>query len=171
MGRVDWPPGGTVYLDTNVFVYFVEDIAPHAGSARELFENADAGNVTLFTSILTLAELLVQPLRAGHVELAGIYRRLLLEPRAGLRVVALDASILEGAAGLRAGSASLRLPDALHLATARDTGCNAVVTNDARWKRAAAGVVLMSELQPWRRFLPAKTDPQARATGPCRFAA
>jgi predicted nucleic acid-binding protein len=47
-----------------------------------------------------------------------------------LRLVPADAAICRTAARLRAAQRSLRLPDAIHLATALEQGATAFVTND-----------------------------------------
>ena len=61
-------------------------------------------------------------------------------------VVPIDRAVLLEAAQLRAAT-SLRLPDAIHVATARLTGCSAFISNDARL-RAGAGppVIVMTEI-------------------------
>ena len=86
------------------------------------------------TSILTLLEVLVVPLRAGHESLASDYRRVLNHTK-GLTLYPVDHAVCERAAKMRADHPWLRTPDALQIATAVEHGAQIIVTNDNRWKR------------------------------------
>ena len=61
-----------------------------------------------------------------------VYRDLFTSPPPGLAVAGLNAAIQERAAELRATIESLRLPDAIHLATAETERCDLFLTNDKR---------------------------------------
>ena len=146
MGVTDALKGRQVYLDANVFIYAVEGIPPYVGPMRELFGEVDAGSVRAATSELTLAEALVRPMADGNTELQAAYQDV-LQTRDGLQLVPVSRSILVEAARLRAENHALKLPDAIHVATARASGCEALLTND-RALTGASGlqVVLCSEL-------------------------
>ncbi len=147
MGEIAWQPGNRVYLDTNLFIYAVEAIAPYAEHVKSLFEAADRGQIRLVVSSLALAETLVMPYRKGDDILITAYRELFTHPPAGLLVAQLDAAVLEQAARLRATVDSLRLPDAIHLATGEAQQCDMFLTNDKRLKAATIlPVVVLSEL-------------------------
>lgn len=146
MGEIAWQPGNRVYLDTNLFIYAIEEVAPFAMQVRPLFQAADRGEVTLVTSLLALAEALVMPYRKGNDVLITNYRELLTHPPSGLFVAQLDATVLERAAELRAVVDSLRLPDAIHLATAESEQCDLFLTNDRRLRSATVlPVVVLAE--------------------------
>ena len=132
MGTSKWRAGDRVYVDTNLFIYAVEQVMPFAPQVKHLLEAADEGPVTLVTSLLTLAETLVMPLRQENVSLIDVYRELFTLPPPGLIVAPLDADILEQAARLRASTPSFYLPDAIHLATAQTRQCDLFLTNDSR---------------------------------------
>ena len=134
MGGLTWQPGQRIYLDANLFVYAVEQVSPFALGVEGLFHAADQGEVTLVTSLLTLPETLVMPYRKADDILVMMYHELFTLPPPGLHVVPLSAQILEHAARLRATEFSLKLPDAIHLATALSEQCDLVVTNDRRLK-------------------------------------
>ena len=70
--------GDRLYLDTNVFIYYVEGHRRLAPVLAELFEMIDERAVSVFTSELTLAEVLVKPIADGNMHVAAIYERLLL---------------------------------------------------------------------------------------------
>ena len=68
--------GKRIYLDANIVIYAAEAFAPSLAVLTRLFEMADAGDCTLVTSQLTLAEVLVKPLAAGNEAAVGQYRAL-----------------------------------------------------------------------------------------------
>lgn len=147
MGDLKWLPGNRIYLDTNLFIYAVEEIAPHAGQVRPFLQAADRGEIVLVTSLLALAETLVMPFRKRDDVLASTYRELFVRPPTGLHVARLDAGVLQLAARLRATLDSLHLPDAIHLATAESEQCDLVLTNDKRLKAATnVHVVVLAEI-------------------------
>ena len=105
------------------------------------------GEIQLVTSLLALAETLVTPHRNQDDELIATYRELFTQPPAGLSVSPLDATILDRAAEMRATSASLRLPDAIHLATADTEQCDCFLTNDKRLRDVISlPVVVLAEV-------------------------
>jgi len=146
LGEIAWRPGSRVYLDTNLFIYAIEEVAPFAAQVRPLLQAADRGEVTLVTSLLALAESLVMPYRKGDDILIANYRELLTHPPSGLIVAELDAAVLVRAAALRAEVDSLHLPDAIHLATAESEQCDLFVTSDKRLRGATVlPVVVLAE--------------------------
>jgi predicted nucleic acid-binding protein len=147
LGEIAWQTSNRIYLDTNLFIYAVEAIEPYGQLVRPLFEAADGGEIRLVTSSLALAETLVMPYRKRDDVLIAAYRELFTRPPTGLLVAPLDAAVLEQAARLRATVDSLRLPDAIHLATARSQQCDTFLTNDKRLKAATVlPVVVLSDL-------------------------
>ena len=87
------------------------------------------------------------PCRRGDDTLIAAYRELFTRPPPGLAVAQLDAAILERAAELRATIESLRLPDAIHLATAETERCDPFLTNDKRLKSVPVlPVVVLAEV-------------------------
>jgi len=85
------------------------------------------------TSVLTLVEVLVQPLRVGNTDLAQEYHDILVM-RDDYRLVEISTDIAISAAAIRARY-SLRTPDAIHVATAIKMGCDAILTNDRDFRR------------------------------------
>jgi predicted nucleic acid-binding protein len=121
---------GRVYLDTNIFIYALEGYPVFRAVLTMLFEALDRGELTAVTSELTLAEVLVKPLLDHHAERQAAYLEA-LQPSTSLQIVPVSREVLIAAARLRA-DANLKLPDAIHAATAQLTGCGQFLTNDAR---------------------------------------
>jgi predicted nucleic acid-binding protein len=87
-------------------------------------------------SSLSVGEALVRPAQAGRAR--EIALGVLDMP--GLRVRSVDLLVAAEAARIRSVS-SLRMPDAVVIATGVLTGCSAIVTNDRRLAAAAPQVV------------------------------
>lgn len=125
--------GRTIYLDANIFIYAFESTLPPFGALsplREIFHLIQQGRTWARTSLITRAEVLVHPLRQGNQQLVALYSDML----SGTAMIGMDAvssAVVERATHLRA-SHNLRLADALHLATAIEFGCDAMITADKR---------------------------------------
>ena len=122
--------GDLVVVDTAPFIYLLEDHPDFASQFQGLFEAQARGHLRIALSTITLAEILVGPLRRGQDTLARRYERAL----AGFEVVPVSAEVAATAARLRATS-GLRLPDALQAATAIECGAVALVTHDRDFSR------------------------------------
>jgi predicted nucleic acid-binding protein len=136
-----------VGLDTVVFIYALER-DPQLGALSEaVLRSVEAGMMHAVFSSLVFGELLVRPLRDGRLDSAQQYMEALARlPH--LEEIPAGRPICHSAAGLRASSPGLRLPDAIHLATAREAGATGFVTNDKRLP-AVAGltIIQLSDLQ------------------------
>ena len=133
MGLIAALGGGSVAVDTAIFIYFIEEHARFLPEVLPLFKEADQGKRELITSALTLLEVLVVPYRAGNRLLAERYEALLTRSR-GIRLVELSHDQLRAAAQLRAVT-SVKTPDALQLVAAIGAGCTTFVTHDRRLPR------------------------------------
>lgn len=130
MGRLNLLPFSRIYLDTVVFIYTVEQAAGYQGLLANLWNQVESQNVTIFCSELIWTEILVVPLRQKNTILMDSYEALLSSP--GIQLAPVTSPILKEAAQLRARVASLRTPDAIHLATAKLWDCCQFVTNDKK---------------------------------------
>ena len=120
-----------IYVDANVLISGYESTTERADQALRVFDAVAEGEFKAVTSELTLAEVLSKPFSLGQTDLSDLYEKL-LSGRNYIGVVPVTRSILIDAAKLRAGHSNVRLPDAIHLATATDSGCTAVLSDDRR---------------------------------------
>jgi len=136
---------GAVVLDTSVVLaLFDPDDALHDAAARAVRQHrADGDRIAIPASVV--AELLVGAARMGDDELE--LRRHLVVAAFG-PPVPLDESIAVRAARIRAAHRTLRLPDALVLATADAIGAEAVLTGDKQWKSIDPRVELLRSAKP-----------------------
>lgn len=127
------------FWDTNVFIYLIERNPLWYDRARSLFTEHLGGTGELITSMLTLGELLSQPLRTGRHEQAQRYVELLTKTER-LGLVSFDRQAAEHYPTIRATTA-LRQPDSMQLACAAAAGATTFITNDQRlWDLKVAGI-------------------------------
>ena len=139
MGILDGLVGLRAYLDANFFIHLAEGFDPVSASVAKLAAMIEAGELAAFTSELTLAETLVVPHRKGDQRLIDLYSDL-VSSRDGLTVIPVTRAIWIGAAVERA-TGPFRLPDAVHIATARHTACDVFLTNDRGFARLSGPTV------------------------------
>jgi predicted nucleic acid-binding protein len=117
-----------VFLDTAPLIYLVEGSSLLRDAARRhVAEWIDAG-CTLWSSVLTLTELLVPAKRSDDAAMAYQYKSVLRELLSG-PLACIDEHQAEEAAALRARY-GVATPDALQLAAALALGCDCFFTND-----------------------------------------
>lgn len=128
-------------LDTSPFIYLIERNPTYLPLVRHVFRRISSSTVVGYSSMVTLAEVLTQPLRLADSALAQRYRRFLTRSR-NIILVPIDSDIAERAAVLRA-SYTIRTPDAFQIAAAIAAGCTAFLTNDIRLQRVIEIQVLV----------------------------
>ena len=120
--------GKKIYLDANIIIYLMEGFEPCAPILSSLLEAIEAGQITCVTSEMTVAEVLVRPFKQDATDLVKTYidalndiRLLTLQPIAYQTLM--DAAFARAKTGMK-------LPDAVHVATAVQSGCDVFLTND-----------------------------------------
>ena len=120
-----------IVLDASVVIAHLDPAdALHARAVSALTAVSDDD---LVLPASALAETLVSPARRGRlVEARAAIDSLLI------RIEPLTDTIAEGAAGLRAAHRTLRLPDALVIATGDHLDADGVLTADRKWTRLSS---------------------------------
>jgi predicted nucleic acid-binding protein len=126
--------GQRVYLDTNIFIYVLNQTPGLAGPSVALLQACADREILGQTGNLTLAELLVKPLQANDAAAVAVVKQLLVTDGV-IELLEHDRSCFEEAALLRARH-GLKMADALHLATATRAGAACLVSNDRRFPTA-----------------------------------
>ena len=122
-----------LYFDTAPLIYYLEQNPPFVARMELIMAQADSAQIRATTSVLTLTEILVQPLKVGNTDHAQDLYDAVLD-RFGNGLATVTSEIALSAAAIRARH-ELRTPDALHLATTLRQGCDAFLTNDSHFKR------------------------------------
>jgi predicted nucleic acid-binding protein len=129
---------GNLYRDANALIALIEAEEPRRTELGAALASM-IDTVRLLTSEITYSEVLVGPLKRNDAQREAIYHDVFNNP-ALLTVLPVSRSILTGAAHLRRVS-SMRLPDAIHVATAVEHGCDALMSDDK-------GLFMPANLQP-----------------------
>jgi predicted nucleic acid-binding protein len=126
----DLPDEALLLIDSPPIIYILEDHPRFAPRFAPLFAAHAARQLRFAVTTITVAEVLVGPLRAGDDALAERYRAILQSWQS----VALDFDIAASAARLRA-SLRLGLADAVQAASALAINAAALVTHDRNFSR------------------------------------
>jgi len=133
-------------IETAPFIYFVERHPTYLPKVRDIFRQIDQGKFEGVSSMITLVEVLTQPLKMGNSTLEMEYRNILMRSR-HFSLLPISVGIAERAAQLRAHY-NLKTPDALQVFAAIDAQCDAFLTNDLGLKRVQEiNVLLLDELE------------------------
>ena len=133
---------GLTILDAGVIIAVLDSADFHHESAAQALTAARARGDTLALPASAYAECLVAPYRRG-AEAAAIVDEFVDALPA--RVEPASRAIGNAAAALRADHAgSLRLPDALVIATAIVLRADRILTTDSRWPTVGVAVVVVS---------------------------
>ncbi len=117
-----------LYVDSAPLIYYVEEHFAYVDKMEYILNHVENTSLEAVSSVLTLSEVLVAPVRTGAHQVAQRYRTILLN-RESCTLVPISANIAIRAASIRARYRS-NTPDALHIASAIVSGCDAFLTND-----------------------------------------
>ena len=120
-------------LDSSTIIAFHSPAERAHPLAEHLFERIARPEDALrgYCSVVSAVELLVRPIRTGQERFTFMHTFLTQFPN--FTVLPMDMVVAVQAATLRA-TMSLPLPDAVVIASGLLAGCEAIVTNDRRWK-------------------------------------
>jgi predicted nucleic acid-binding protein len=123
-----------VFLDTNIWIYLLEDAGELSKKAIRLVQRMKHRRDTLVTSTLSMAEVLVKPVQAGDWITERRYEAMFQSP--GVKLLSFDQSCARLYAEIRKDR-SIKPADAIQLACAGGAKCSLFVTNDGHLSRKA----------------------------------
>lgn len=132
--------GDRIYVDSNAFIYVVENYQPFAESLRAFFAQCAAKRAVLVTSELTIAECLYRPFRERHAAFIRDYDDLFASD--DVEIVELRGQVARYGAEI-GGALRLKLLDAIHYASALQAGCSTFVSYDLQY-RSRPGLRLLT---------------------------
>lgn len=126
---------GLIHLDAGVIIGFLDDNDAHHKATRAVLAEAVSNGDSLAMAASAFAECLVGPARRGDLAIRRV--RDLIQ-RLPILITPLDEEIAVAASRLRAAHPTLRLRDALVIATAISAEADLLVTTDRKWPTAKA---------------------------------
>jgi predicted nucleic acid-binding protein len=143
MGIIKSLYGKKIFLDTAPLIYYIEDSNVHVQKLTELFDVKS--RCRFVTSVITLTEVLVMPLRLQNTVLARQYENILTDT-GNVDIYEINLQIAKQTAQLRA-TYNVKTPDALQLATAQYCSADYFLTNDLKLKAVnILNVITLDEL-------------------------
>jgi predicted nucleic acid-binding protein len=116
-----------IYWDTMFFAYLIEANPEHGFRVQQILSSMKKRQDTLCTSIFTIGEVLTGPYKKGAFDLASTVKELIRPPEVELLPFNLETT--ERYARIRANN-RVSPADAIHLASAAQSGVNLFLTND-----------------------------------------
>ncbi|MDP3527191.1 MAG: type II toxin-antitoxin system VapC family toxin [Hoeflea sp.] len=120
--------GDQVYLDSNTVITILEHTAPLNDAQKRFIDALETGRISAVSSEFTLAECLVKPMRENSKEDVDAVLQF-LENQEHVELLPVGRDILVKAAQIRA-VVRVKMPDAIHLATAAAAQCNIFLSDD-----------------------------------------
>lgn len=122
-----------VCLDTMIFAYHFGKHPKYSPRIIELFKKIEKHEISAYTSIISLLEILSAPEIQLNQALEETYKNFFIN-FPNLNLIQLDISVSTKAAELRR-IYKIKLPDSVILATAIVSGADVLITNDLRLKQ------------------------------------
>jgi predicted nucleic acid-binding protein len=122
-----------IALDTDIFIYWLEESPCYLAIADLVFSRIEEPNCEAVTFIITLTELFVPAYREGNKLRVSAYHGILTTYH-HLQWIGVDLPIADLAAQLQAEH-KLQTPDAIQASTALRSGATGLVTNDPTFAR------------------------------------
>ncbi|MBI2326871.1 PIN domain-containing protein [Candidatus Curtissbacteria bacterium] len=131
--------GLKIALDSNIFIYALENKGRSGNASRKKLFEIKETNLQVFTSVLTLQEILVGVYKEGLIRKVHAYLNF-ISNSGNISIVDFTRNIAIKSAQIRAQYKQIRTPDAIHLATALESGAEIFVTADRRLPRKINGL-------------------------------
>lgn len=118
-----------IFVDTNCFIYLIEGNVEFGSIVKDLFDEFGVKQISLISSHISLAEVLVKPFQQKNDRVAEQYYAAFFKmPNLTITPLLTSSAIL--AAQIKA-KYDFQLPDALQLALAVESNCKTFLTNDS----------------------------------------
>lgn len=136
--------GKKVLIDSNIIIYLTEEITPFNDLSRELFSIIEAGGSEAVFSILSVAEVMQGPIRAGQLRTAMTVKNYLLNfPNSFCQGITHE--VIDGVGtDKRVNWKTLRTVDSLIIASGLYAGVDLFISNDRHFVKSLLPEMLLS---------------------------
>jgi predicted nucleic acid-binding protein len=124
----------SIFIDTAPIIYYIEAHPDFGPVAKEVVAAFQSGNLTAYSSVMTLTEVLPKPIESGDEKLARKFADFLKHGK-HFTMIEISERIAEAAGKLRGRYPVLKTVDAVQIAAALETGSEAFLTNDVKLKQ------------------------------------
>lgn len=124
----------SIFIDTAPIIYYIEAHPDFGPVAKEVVAAFQSGNLTAYSSVMTLTEVLPKPIESGDEKLARKFADFLKHGK-HFTMIEISERIAEAAGKLRGRYPVLKTVDALQIAAALEIGSEAFLTNDVKLKQ------------------------------------
>lgn len=132
----------SIFIDTAPIIYYIEAHPDFGPLAKEVVSAFQEGNLTAYSSVITLTEVLPKPIESGDEKLARKFADFLKRGKR-LTMIEISEGIAEAAGKLRGRYPVLKTVDALQIAAALETGSEVFLTNDMKLRQIRALKVMV----------------------------
>ena len=134
-----------IFWDTNLFIYLFEEHPTLANRVADIRRGMLSRGDNLYTSTLTVGEILVKPSVKGRPDLESQYRTFFTRP--GIAIISFDLPAAYHYARIRQDG-TIQRPDAIQLACGAAAEVDLFITNDERLSRKfVKGVQFITSLE------------------------
>lgn len=144
MGLTSQLYGKKVFIDTAPFIYYIEGNIQYQKILNQLFKLNSKGEIFFSTSVLTLLELLVVPIRNKRFDLVEQYESI-FSNSTSLELIEINLTISKLAAEYRA-QFNFKTPDAIQVASASFCDADFFLTNDKHLKQNKIKTIVLQEV-------------------------
>ena len=120
-------------MDTAPIIYYIEGNSQFY-QIKELINQIQENNITIFSSVITITEVLVKPVSLGQMNVINSFLNFLKNPD-NIIILSVNERIAEQAGYLRGKYPSLKTLDAIQISSAIEARTDAFLTNDLRLKQ------------------------------------
>lgn len=131
----------SIFLDSAPIIYLVEQHPIYLPLMREVVTLTRNDEIEIVTSPITLLECLILPIQSADKSIQQRFRDVIVHGR-NIAFIPTTAEIAERAATLRV-KYNLSATDALQVATAIESNCGAVLTNDKAFAKVTEIPILV----------------------------
>ena len=130
-----------IFLDTAPLIYFLDNNIHYAEKMMRIFDKILSENCSLVSSVITVEEYLVYPLRTNNQQKVSVFFDFTQDY--GIDLIPVSLEIAKEAARIRAEYSYFKSMDALQLAAAVESGCDMFLTNDKQLRQVNEIQVLL----------------------------
>ncbi|MEQ8220948.1 MAG: PIN domain-containing protein [Candidatus Eremiobacterota bacterium] len=123
----------SIFMDTAPIIYYIEGNNQFC-QIKDMINQIQKNNITIFSSVITITEVLVKPVSLGNMNVVNSFLTFLKNPD-NIIILPVNDRIAEQAGYLRGKYPSLKTLDAIQISSAIEARTDIFLTNDLRLKQ------------------------------------